>query len=459
VGDLRGLLRGGFACCGLLAVALSATPAVDTAVGQAVAPPNPCQLPDALARAGATKQAGAAYIRLLRADPSLQCAQSGLKRANTPVPTPKPSADERAAARAKKLAALDVEVGKLCARGRVQEDAGQDAAARKAYDSALEKKPRSPCAKQGLERIEPDGKDFFTEVADWIVGAIPTLLVWLGTAFALFLLIAHFLRRPLQRFGSLPLVGGLFRPQLNLATFDDGALGSAGAGTGKALTGRIQERLHRAQADAESTRARDQELDFGSVGAEFADLTTSVKGLDEAIAKAGEVNDHAKAVAALLSLVYAVLPKTRLTVAGIIEPPAGAVPAATVSLQRDERVRAAFRVVGPEADADPPEAADHLTLAAPAAVWVQYEVANALRPEDEVEPAMPESFALTRAAHEHTLALRYDAALDLYRRAVAAYPENWAARLGQATAESRIGNPQRSEEILVEALKAMRGEA
>ncbi|HEX2070358.1 MAG TPA: hypothetical protein VHF90_01765 [Thermoleophilaceae bacterium] len=438
MGDRGGSWGWTVALAATLAVALSVLVGMSAVSTDAAPSARECRLPDELLAAGETKRARAAYVALLTRNPGLGCAQKGLAKAN------EPAADTTAK-----------EVEKLCGRGKAKREAHRDDAALKSYEAAIDKDPDAQCAIDGLQQLGPS---LPTRAVDWIAEAAPRAVIALAALIAGALLIACFVpRRVARRLGWVPLIGGLLRPQLSLEPLDDEALGDGAAGVGAVITNRIKERLHRFREQALSEQAYDQELDFGTVGDDFADLVSSVKGLDDAISKAGELNDQTKAVAAVLNLVYAALPTTRLTVSGVVEPPGNSSTSATLSLENGSRLEAAFQVSGP-APASPATAHDYLALAEPAAVWVQYEVANALSGGRKVHPDAPESYALTREAIEHQLELRHHQALALYERAIAGYPRNWAAHVGRATVEARLGHFRRSEETLERALADMRGE-
>jgi tetratricopeptide (TPR) repeat protein len=416
-----------------------ATGGTGSAAGQAAAPKqtaDPCALPDRLLAAGETKLARKEYVLLLRRDPGESCAREGLAKANKP-------ADNTA-----------TEVTKLCDTGDAKRDAHRDEAALKNYEAALDKDHTASCASDGIASVTPK---WLSRSLDSVADAIPKALVGLGLALATFFLFACLMsQRGARRIlGPLPLVGRIFKPQLNLKALEDKPLGEAGAGVGVAVTARIKERLHRFREQAISEEAYDQELDLGTVGDDFADLVSEVGGLQEAIGKAGELNEHTKAVTALLTLFYGLMPTTRMTVSGVIEPPSDSSTTATVSLENGARLEAAFTVSGP-VSATPAKGRDFIALAQPAAVWIQYEVANALSKDSQVHPDAPESYGLTQEAIEHQLHGRHHEAHALYERAIELYSRNWAAHVGRATAESRLKLFRRAESSLERSLRDMR---
>jgi tetratricopeptide (TPR) repeat protein len=117
--------------------------------------------------------------------------------------------------------------------------------------------------------------------------------------------------------------------------------------------------------------------------------------------------------------------------------------AATLSLEEDGRMAAAVHLTGPPLAADP-SAADYLELVDPAAVWLQYEVARALKDRPKHRPQATahaaESFALLRKGLDLHLAHDDQEARKAYEKAVALDPRNWAARVNLAMLEARVLN-------------------
>ena len=116
--------------------------------------------------------------------------------------------------------------------------------------------------------------------------------------------------------------------------------------------------------------------------------------LQNALNNARDISDQTKLVAAVLDLLYGILPIRKISVAGVLEPPAGREASATFSLQDDVQQAAAITLSVPTT-ADPVYA-DYARLARPAAVWIQYEVTRALKYDDELPASAPSSYALLR---------------------------------------------------------------
>lgn len=422
-------------------VAVLATPAHGQSGGAAG---DACALPTALLDAGETKAARAEYVKLLRGNPTLECAQEGLAQANG------------AGAYAQKPPKTDIEKAEdLCEVGIAKKNAGAEAEAAKDFQKALDLDPAADCA-QELDEINEQDRIERTESALDDIAKV----LGLGIAALLLALLAATLfatiLRPLRRWLVwVPVIGRVMRPQVRLEAFDDGAAGDQCKGAGAALTARTTERLHRYRQQASGTSSVGAGLDTGALGNRFADLATKDNALNDALEKAAGIDDRAKVVAAVVTLFYAVLPSKRFTVSAVLDPPTKEFVSATVRIEQGTRLVEAMQVRGPRSG-DVVGGDDFLTLAEPIATWIQYEVANALifRRSRRLPIDAPESFALAREAVEQQLAGDYGAALGLYERAVSLYRANWAAHVGQAATEARLGNFDRAIATLEKAVGA-----
>src|SRR4051812_25911747 len=200
-------------------------------------PPDSCGVPDALRAAGESERARKDYVRLLRQDPTLQCAQSGLALINSPAPS---NAGE--------------EGQQLCDRGDSLRAVHRDADAVAAYKSALEKDPELPCAIEGLEKAGP------SRAGRWVDNAIAALPQYAFVAavliglFFLFLLTGY--SNPM--YGWLvrqPLIGRILGPRVNLAALDD----QSSKKVGPTIDALIKEKLVRTREDVDRANAPDYE--------------------------------------------------------------------------------------------------------------------------------------------------------------------------------------------------------
>jgi tetratricopeptide (TPR) repeat protein len=394
--------------------------------------PNPCAVPDALRDVGEEQRARKGYVVLLRRDPQLPCATNGLTEINTDTTAQ--------------------EVKALCDRGDAYRRLHRDDDALSSYKSALEKDAtRDSCGETGIDELNSPstaGRWF-----DWIAAALPQYLLACGLALAalfVFLLSGYF--GPMH--GLLvqrPLLGRILSPRLNLEPLSD----QSDKKVGEAIEARIRERLTRMREEA--TRTQVPALDFGTPREDFADLVAGDNGLKSAVEKASEATgEHGKAVAAVLNLLYTLLPIRRLTIAGVVEPAVGPRASATLNLQNDGRLAAAASLVGPVSKTPHAlEASDYLKLAGPAAVWVQYEVARTIRGSRDLGPDAAESYALVREGLDRQLEGNYPEALGLYDHALELDPTNWAAWVNRGMAEAFLGEFDTSAQTLAAGFNAV----
>jgi tetratricopeptide (TPR) repeat protein len=406
--------------------------AVFASVPARALPPDACTAADALRASGETASARKDYVALLRQDPALQCAKHGLTFINQAAP------DNSGA-----------EAQDLCDRGKAYLDLERDADALTAYKAALNKDPELPCATGGVETAGPSAArravDMFTEfVPDYLVALGLLIALALGAFFVL-LFSGHI--PPV--FGWLVqrrLTGQILSPRLKLEALGDGTAKSVAP----TIDARIKERIASARDEANRADALHFELDFGTPREGFAVLVGGDSGLKSALEKASESADQTKFVGALVSLIYAILPIRRLTVAGVIEPEAGECAAATLSLDRDGTLISSQTLTAPaRPDATQLEVSDYLKLAEPAAVWVQYEVARAIEGGKALGARDAESYVYVRAGLDRQFAGEARQARRLFQSATTLMETNWAARLNLAMSEARVAQHyDRAVEIL-----------
>lgn len=457
--------------CGF-AVVLAAAVAYPSAIAGQPAP-NPCAVPDALLAAGEKGPARTEYLRLLRRDPTTECASRGLQTINAPsapkakVPCePADAAFDRgdldAAASGYSEVGTDAkcaetglaavhEVRRLCAQGQVDLDLRRRDDAMAAFKSALEKNPNADCAQEGIQESD---RFWILRAIVWTVGATPDLLVGAGLLFAIFflLLLTAYIPGVYAVLSRAPLARGVLSARLSLAPLDDKA---TKLDVGTAMAAQIKERLQHFREEALRGRQPDYELDIGSAGEEFVDLVSSDSGLQDALGKARELSEQTKTIGAIVGLLQAALPIPKLVVTGVLGPPDRNGVASTLSLDHNGRLEAAATLSGPALDHDP-TASDYMRVAQPCAVWVQYEVARVLT-RGQIEPDAAESYVHVREGLDRYLAGQEDAARVAYERAVLLNPQNWAAHVNLAVLEARLsGNFSRSIQIGEEAWEEMR---
>jgi tetratricopeptide (TPR) repeat protein len=208
-------------------------------------PPEACAAPDALRAAGETERARKDYVALLRKDPALTCAQSGLSALNDPKPS-----------------TAGTEAQALCDRGSAYLALHRDADALKAFKAALEKDPKLPCASDGVDEAGPS---LAGRTLDNIAAALPQYLLVAGlvvAAFFVLLLLGY--SDAYGRLVQLPLAGRILSPRLKLENLTD----QSGKEVGDALDARIKERLTRMREEAAG--APEFDLDFATTREDFA---------------------------------------------------------------------------------------------------------------------------------------------------------------------------------------------
>jgi tetratricopeptide (TPR) repeat protein len=395
-----------------------------------------CGVPDAMLAVGEKERARKGYVALLSRQPHLACARRGLTTLNAPVDTSRQQGQT------------------LCARGDGYLRMHRQEDALTAYKAALEKDAALPCAAAGIENAGPGA---VTRALDGVGETLPRILLVGALVLVflfVFLLIGH-ARAAYRWLVRLPVIGRIISPRLSFDTLGD----QTGLNVGETITARVRARLVQMRDEAASDEAV-HDLDFGSPTADFADLVAGDRGLHSALEKASEASEQLKIVAAMLNLLYTTLPIQNLAVAGVIEPASGAKASATLSLTVGGRPAASstFDATGPTATVNA-IASDYLLLAEPAAVWVQYEVARAIRGDDGRGPDAANSYALVREGLEKQLAGHDEEARTLFMHAVELDKRNLAARVNLAMAEARLRhNYDKSIEILDDVWTEMRGQ-
>lgn len=337
------------------------------------------------------------------------------------------------------------EIRDLCTRAATLREAGEESDAVAVFKSALERSPASACAAKGLEDGPPAT---LGSRLDDVAQALPQMLLLAGLALlALFcvLLLGHirWMHRRLVRVWGL---GRMLSPRLTISAFSD----QSDKDVGPTIDARIKKQLAETRRLAFMRKGPAYEMDFGTPGEDFADLVAGDDGLKSALEKASESSDQLKIVHAILTLLYTLLPTQRLTVAGVVEPVIGPCVSATLNLDEGGRPVAAATLRGsvPEEEREL-TAADFVGLAEPAAVWVQYEVARAVRGEIDRGPGAAVSYALVREGLEKQLAGDAEAARNKFSQARELDARNWAASLNLAMTEARLAQDyDRAVEIL-----------
>jgi tetratricopeptide (TPR) repeat protein len=346
-----------------------------------------------------------------------------------------------------------------CTAGDRLFDAGEYDEARKAYVEALSTAPSDAvagCAQEGIERVnDRQSAAWPTRAVEWIEEA----LVVIGLA-----VLAFFLLIQLGRIGPVgrlllhvPLLGRWVSPRVSIEAFADDAAGDGKPG--KPLGAKLKRALLEAWEDLSTEDPPAYDLGRVSARQKVAELASDDPAVKSGLEKAGSLSEQTKLVAALLSLLYVLLPIRRFTLSGTLSPPA-AVAEATLLLEREAKLEATVTLTAPvAADAGGTAkagASDYVRLAVPAAVWTEYEVARMLAgyPADHEE-------ALSYVTLREGLTLfgerKAGEAGESFRKAILLNRRNWAAYMGLATAyHSSADTYLRSLATLEYALGEMR---
>ncbi|HEX5374965.1 MAG TPA: hypothetical protein VFW48_02295, partial [Solirubrobacterales bacterium] len=420
-----------------LSVSVGGAAAAGTDGGTGTAEAAPCVLPKALVKAKEDKAARKAYVKELAVDPGSKCALDGLKALNAPAAEPAAGS---------------------CKIGNAFLDVHREDDAIAAYKKGLEANPGSDCASDGLDEAGPG---WFKRTADCVLDAIPTFLVWVGLlllACLLILLIAYWPRakRKMQTARLVgPLIGRVLRPRLTFETIADDCVEGK---PGPPIVARIKELLAKMRDEAVAKVPLEYDLDFGTPGEEFADLVSADKGLKSSLDNASDISEQTKLVAAVLGLVYSLLPIQRFEISGCLEPPQDSAASASLLLEEDTQRRAGTTVKRTVKSATP-GAAEYMTLVEPAAVWIQFEVARAIEGKAPDARAAESWALLDEGLRLYRLGELADAR-EAYERALLADSRNWAVYVSLAVAEARSATDfEAAMKRTLEALKKMEEES
>ncbi len=321
-----------------------------------------------------------------------------------------------------------------------------------AYKAALVEEPRATCASAGISLSEAPWPSSWIS---WFEDALPPTLVAAGAVLVLlFLVMLGGYWRPLRSvLRRLPITRTILSPRLTIGAIDDSAIETK---VGVAISAQIKERLQRFREEALRGSESDYELDRGTGEEEFADLVSGDSGLKNALDNARELSEQTKTIAALLDILYGLLPIERLTVTGALSPPAAKRASATLALEHDATLNSTVSLAGPPCE-DTPAGSDYVALSEQAAAWVQFAVARTLSSKP-VTADEAESYALVQLGLGYELSGSYQQARAAFMAALALSSRNWAARVNLATTEARLGeDPQTAIEVLREGLSDMTG--
>lgn len=346
-----------------------------------------------------------------------------------------------------------------CAVGNALLEAKQYSEAQKAFVKAMSETP-SPqvqeCARKGIQQTgEKQAESERKPSPSWtkqVLDRLTELLIAIGLFLIGLLIFLQLARiRPIGRlFLRFPGLGRLVGPRLSLEVVGDEAVEGK---PGVPLSARIKKALREARDEVLAEEQSPYDLEHVSPRQEFADLASDNPTVKSGLEKASGLSEQTKLVAALLGLLYALLPTRRFTLSMALSPPTSKAEA-TLLLEGDARLEATI-AVNAQAGGNDATAADYVRLAIPAAVWTEYEVARILadRPLDSGDGL---SYVALREGVEQSSDGGLAQAKESYQRALKFNWRNWAAYMGLATVEERAGNLLDSLATLNFALEEMR---
>jgi uncharacterized protein DUF4332 len=346
-----------------------------------------------------------------------------------------------------------------CGYPDVLRNVGENKAAEAAYVAVLKTDPGSQCAQTGIAALTKDESVADRIVDDpvkWMVGAL-VVVAGILAVIALFLLVLVCV------VGRIPpirrrLARGPLAPSLQIADFDDGAVGThMGAGTAALVRALVRPREHRARSNLE--------------------IVSGQASLSQSLAPLSELSPQLKAAVSLVSLVEPLLPRHHFVASGVLQPVGSQGAGLTLALQQRGRLASTQsfwsaqygfgqglsghpRGEGPEKNGNEdggggPDGSNLAraiyATALPGAKWIEHRVAQE---QGDVHPltADSESFAIFSAATQHHRDGELGAARRLYHAALEVDPHNVGALGNLALIDGRQGNHQDAIDGLTRAL-------
>jgi len=352
---------------------------------------SPCSAARELQRLGRLNAAEAAYLEALKAS-SVSCASTGLERI----------ANHRAG---------------RCAKAEALAAAGQTERAEASYAKALEARPNSKCASEGLAGLE-DKQDTWDRVGNATKNLTSLLaLVAIGAVLvllALQLVVQVLTRTPRVR--RWKPVRRLVRSGLEVNPADDAWMTEKMGGQVASL---LREQITPRHG-------------FPGTVSGYTDLSNTLKPL-------ADISPEAKIVVAIASALGSIRRRLRFEVNAALQPKEKDGPGLTVGLICEKSQISSTTLWHEDygASAEPIEAFQE--LAAPAAGWIEHLIAKKLKTDDELRSQSPQSWALFRAGLFHQNKRRLEIAAELYEDALTYDLANVGAlvNLGVITMEDR----------------------
>jgi tetratricopeptide (TPR) repeat protein len=323
--------------------------------------------------------------------------------------------------------------GSRCALARSLQRLGRRTDVEAAYMAELRRDPRSRCAQEGLKNLKPAGRSISKRVSDAAATATHALLlVLVGIALVSVLLVLllaglariKFLNSALRR---MPITRTLLAPRLKVEDFEDGASTvRMGPGVAALIRAGVTDRIHGIK----------HQLGLVSGQSEFSG----------ALANLQDLSPQLRVALAVITVLDALLPRQRFTVAGVLQPPGGQGVGLSLTLRRGSSFAAmqSFWAVplgcvarasanGQPVPDDAPAAYHRLSGAACA--WVDHQLATALGAKSSIT-GDSFSFALFRAGVDWQEDGDMFRARRLYDLALKRDPRNTGAlaNLGQLAA-------------------------
>jgi thioredoxin-like negative regulator of GroEL len=340
--------------------------------------------------------------------------------------------------------------GAPCYRADALRQTHETEAARQAYIKLIQDDPfATTCAISGLQKINPvaANESFLDRAVTAIGNAIDAIADWaprivIGAAsIALLLLVLLYLCGKIHNgrwLVRVPLVGGLFAPRLSLKALNDS--GAGGLKVGEPVAARIKACLQASRDQALfDSEDGDYDLDYGAGVEEFVNIVSENDSLQAAFKAARDISAQSAPVAAILDVVYGILPIRKVVVEGVLDDGDPNSVSATLTLQDGSRQVAAVTLTVPTAEKGKTTASDYARLARPAALWIHYEAAHLTNIKKDTRLASngAASYALLREGIDRQTENDTVEAGRAYEAAIALNPENWAARVNLASLRAR----------------------
>ena len=308
-----------------------------------------------------------------------------------------------------------------------------------AYEKALEARPTSDCAKEGIG----EAKETFWENPK---ETTEDATAWLGLLVAALGIVALVLSLLLLLMTYLPVVRNWWPASLvravrvSVPSFEDSAEPSRGSSLAA---------LVRSKAES-----------FGS-GSKGPRLVDSKAAIEETLwGKFGAISEQAKSFGAFIGLIVALYPERRFGANGVLQADSGSGPGLSLSFSGSKEIVNAVTLwpqqfeLGADDDSDEAKAGRLQKLGVPAAAWISHVTitASGKTPGGAKNPL---SWALFKTGLEWELDGDIAKAITLYKRAIEGKSANWGALAELGKLENDAGEYEAAIEHLEASLRIL----